>query len=93
VLAEVFSGSLIDMTQIVEQKLLVPLALPETTAYPAAMKSAIRIATDRLYYGLGWNTNLGKRGEAPTSFEDLPRPNRNARNLTAAVAPIFSDPG
>jgi len=59
VLAEVFSGSLIDMTQIVEQKLLVPLALPETTAYPAAMKSAIRIATDRLYYGLGWNTNWG----------------------------------
>ena len=38
------------------------------------MKSDVRIATDRQYYVIGWNTNLVKKGEAPKSFDDLANP-------------------
>jgi iron(III) transport system substrate-binding protein len=71
VLADVFGGSLPYMAQITEQKLVVPLTLPEATVYPAQMKSAFWVATDTQYYVLGWNTNLVKKGEAPNNFEDL----------------------
>jgi len=71
VLADVFGGSLPYMAQITEQKLVVPLTLPEATAYPAQMKSDFWVATDTQYYVLGWNTNLVKKGEEPNNFEDL----------------------
>ena len=71
VLADVFGGSLPYMAQIVDQKLLAPLALPEASAYPAHMKSEYWVATDMQFYIAGWNTNLVKKGEEPTGFEDL----------------------
>jgi iron(III) transport system substrate-binding protein len=71
VLADVFGASLPYMAQISEQKLLVPLALPEAAIYPANMKSDLWVATDMQFYIAGWNTNLVKKGEEPISFEDL----------------------
>jgi iron(III) transport system substrate-binding protein len=71
VLADVFGGSLPYMAQITDQKLVMPLTIPEAAAYPAQMKSDFWVATDTQYYVLGWNTNLIKKGEEPNSFEDL----------------------
>jgi iron(III) transport system substrate-binding protein len=71
VLADVFGGSLPYIAQASEQKILVPLTVPEVAAYPQQMKSDVWVATDTQYYILGWNTNLVKKGEEPKSFEDL----------------------
>ena len=71
VLADVFGGSLPYLAQISEQKLVIPLALPEAAAYPANMKTDFWVATDTQFYIIGWNTNLVKKGEEPKSFEDL----------------------
>ena len=74
VLADVYSGSLVYIAQAVDQKLLAPLSVPEAAAYPSQMKSDSWVATDTQYYIIGWNTNLVKKGEEPTSFEDLANP-------------------
>ena len=71
ILADVFGGSLSYMAQIVDQKLLAPLALPEAAAYPGTLKSDLWVATDMQFYIVGWNTNLVKKGDEPNSFEDL----------------------
>lgn len=71
VLADVYGGSLAYVAQLTDQKLLVPLALPEAAAYPAQTKSDFWVATDTQYYIAGWNTNLVKKGEEPKNFEDL----------------------
>lgn len=80
VLADVFSGSLVYINQIVEQKLLVPFSVPEAAPYSAQMKSDSWVATDVQFYIMGWNTNLVKKGEEPTSFEDLAHP-KWAKNI------------
>ena len=74
VIADVFGGSLPYLAQITDQKLVIPLALPEAAAYPANMKSNFWVATDTQFYVVGWNTNLVKKGEEPRSFEDLGNP-------------------
>ena len=82
VLTDVYSGSLAYIAQVVDQKLLAPLSIPEAAAYPAQMKSDLWVATDTQYYIIGWNTNLVKKGEEPTSFEDLTNP-KWMKNLMA----------
>jgi iron(III) transport system substrate-binding protein len=74
VLADVFGGSLPYIAQASEQKILVPLTVPEAAAYPQQMKSDVWVATDTQYYIIGWNTTLVKKGEEPKSFEDLINP-------------------
>jgi len=74
VLADVFGGSLPYIAQASDQKLLVPLAVPEAAAYPQQMRSDNWVATDTQYYIIGWNTTLVKKGEEPKSFEDLTNP-------------------
>src|SRR5215467_15466536 len=74
VLADVFGGSLPYISQASDQKLLVPLAVPEAAAYPQQMRSDNWVATDTQYYIIGWNTTLVKKGEEPKSFEDLTSP-------------------
>jgi iron(III) transport system substrate-binding protein len=71
VLADVYGGSLAYVAQLSDQQLLVPLALPEASAYSAQTKSDFWVATDTQYYIAGWNTNLVKKGEEPKNFEDL----------------------
>jgi iron(III) transport system substrate-binding protein len=74
VLADVFGGSLPYIAQASEQKILVPLTVPEAAAYPQQMKSDVWVATDTQYYIIGWNSTLVKKGEEPKSFEDLINP-------------------
>jgi iron(III) transport system substrate-binding protein len=74
VLADVFGGSLPYIAQASDQKLLVPLAVPEAAAYPQQMRSDNWVATDTQYYIIGWNTTLVKKGEEPKSFEELTNP-------------------
>lgn len=74
VIADTFGGGLVYISQMAEQKLLEPLAIPETAAYPANLKADTWIATDTQYFVIGWNTNLVKKGEDPKVFEDLANP-------------------
>ena len=72
VLADVISGALSYLPQMIEQKFLAPLInIPEAAAYPAQMKGDVWIATDTQFYVAGWNTNLVKKGDEPKGFEDL----------------------
>ncbi len=74
VLADVISGALTYIPQMLDQKFLAPLTIPEAAAYPAQMKGEYWVATDIQFYIAGWNTGLVKKGEEPTSFEDLANP-------------------
>jgi iron(III) transport system substrate-binding protein len=71
ILADVMSGALTYIPQILELKLTAPLAGPEAAAYPAALKGDQWVATDMQFYIAGWNTNLVKKGEEPKQYEDL----------------------
>jgi iron(III) transport system substrate-binding protein len=71
VLADVMSGALTYLPQILELKITTPIAVPEAAAYPAALKGEQWVATDTQYYIAGWNTNLVKKGEEPKQYEDL----------------------
>jgi iron(III) transport system substrate-binding protein len=74
VLADIFGSSLPYTMQITEQKMLEPLAIPETAPYPASLKSDFWVATDTQFFIAGWNTNLVKKGDEPKNFEDLANP-------------------
>jgi iron(III) transport system substrate-binding protein len=74
VIADTFGGGLTYITQMAEQKLLEPLAIPEAAAYPAHFKTDVWIATDTQYFIIGSNTNLVKKAEEPKGFEDLANP-------------------
>jgi iron(III) transport system substrate-binding protein len=74
VIADTFGGGLTYISQMAEQKLLEPLAIPEAAAYPAQLKTDSWIATDTQYFIIGWNTNLVKKGEEPKGFDDLANP-------------------
>lgn len=71
VIADTFGASLSYISQMTDQKLLAPLAIPEAAAYPSQLKSEFWMATDTQYFIIGWNTNLVKKGEEPKGFEDL----------------------
>ena len=74
VVADVFGGSLPYMAQAVQEKLIIPLTVPEAAAFPENMKSEFWVATDTQFYVAGWNTNLVKKGDEPKSYEDLGNP-------------------
>jgi iron(III) transport system substrate-binding protein len=74
VLADVMSGALTYLPQILDLKITVPLNIPEAAAYPAALKGEQWVATDMQFYIAGWNTNLVKKGEEPKQYEDLANP-------------------
>lgn len=74
VIADTFGGGLTYISQMADQRLLEPLAIPEAAAYPAQLKTDVWIATDTQYFIIGWNSNLVKRGEEPKGFEDIATP-------------------
>ena len=74
VLADVISGALTYIPQMLDQKFLAPLTIPEAAVYPDRMKGEYWVATDTQYYIAGWNTGLVKKGEEPKRFEDLANP-------------------
>jgi len=71
VIADTFGGGLAYIAQMAEQKLLAPLVIPETAAYPSHLKNEFWLATDTQFFIIGWNTNLVKKGDEPKGFEDL----------------------
>jgi iron(III) transport system substrate-binding protein len=74
VLADVMSGALTYLPQILELKLVKPIVVPEAAPYPAQVKGDTWVATDMQFYIAGWNTNLVKKGEEPKSYEELANP-------------------
>jgi len=74
VFADVMSGALTYLPQILELKIPAEVPLPEAVAYPAALKGELWVATDVQFYIAGWNTNLVKKGEEPRQYEDLANP-------------------
>jgi iron(III) transport system substrate-binding protein len=71
VIADVISGALSYIPQILEMKLVTPVSLPEAAAFPALLKGDSWVATDVQFYIAGWNTNLVKKGEEPKQYEEL----------------------
>jgi iron(III) transport system substrate-binding protein len=71
VLADVLSGALTYLPQILDLKITTPITVPEAAPYPAQLKGDLWVATDMQYYIGGWNTNLVKKGEEPKSYEEL----------------------
>jgi iron(III) transport system substrate-binding protein len=71
VIADIISGALSYIPQILEMKLVTPVAIPEAAAFPALLKGESWTATDVQFYIAGWNTNLVKKGEEPKQYEDL----------------------
>jgi iron(III) transport system substrate-binding protein len=74
VLADVISGALTYLPQILDLKIVEHAVIPEAAAYPAQLKGDLWTATDTQYYIAGWNTSLVKKGEEPKSYEDLANP-------------------
>ena len=74
VLADVFQMSLENILQLHEQKLTLDQVPPEAAAYPANLKSSYWLAGDLIIITAAWNTNLVKKGDEPTQFDDLADP-------------------
>src|SRR5262245_59954256 len=74
VLADVISGALTYLPQILDLKIVEQAVIPEAAAYPAQLKGDLWVATDTQFYIAGWNTNLVKKGEEPKSYEELGNP-------------------
>ena len=71
VIADVISGALTYLPQILDLKIVEHVAIPEAAAYPSQLKGDLWVATDTQYYIAGWNTNLVKKGDEPKSYEEL----------------------
>ena len=58
---------------IVKAGVTIPFTSPELDAYPASYRDehGLWVATRFAYYGLGYNTKLVKKEDAPKTYEDL----------------------
>ena len=74
VIADVISGALTYLPQILDLKIVEHVAIPEAAAYPAQLKGDLWVATDMQFYIAGWNTTLVKKGEEPKNYEELANP-------------------
>lgn len=77
VFADVMSGALSYLPQILDLKIVEQVSIPEAAVYPAQLKGDLWVATDTQYYIGGWNTNLVKKGDEPKSYEDIANPKWN----------------
>src|SRR5215510_10024875 len=74
VIADVISGALTYLPQILDLKIVEQVVIPEAAAYPAQLKGDLWVATDTQYYIAGWNTNLVKKGDEPKAYEEIANP-------------------
>ena len=74
VLADVFQISLENILQLHEQKLTLDEVLPEAAAYPANFKGSYWLANSITIMTAAWNTNLVKKSDDPTQFDDFADP-------------------
>jgi iron(III) transport system substrate-binding protein len=71
VIADVISGALTYLPQILDLKIVERVVVPEAAAYPAQLRGDLWVATDMQFYIAGWNTSLVKKGEEPRSYEEI----------------------
>ena len=74
VIADVISGALTYLPQILDLKIVEHVVIPEAAAFPAQLKGDLWVATDMQFYIAGWNTNLVKKGEEPKTYEEIANP-------------------
>jgi len=74
VIADVFQMSLENILQLNEQKLTLEQVPPEAAAYPANLKGSYWLASSMTIIIGAWNTNLVKKGDEPTQFDDFADP-------------------
>lgn len=74
VFADVMSGALSYLPQILDLKIAEQVTIPEAAPYPAALKGDLWVATDMQFYIAGWNTNLVKKGDELKSYEEIANP-------------------
>lgn len=74
VFADVMSGALSYLPQILDLKIADTVPMPEAAVYPAQLRGENWVATDMQFYIGGWNTNLVKKGEEPKSYEEIANP-------------------
>src|SRR5215510_13588772 len=74
VIADVISGALTYLPQLLDLKIVEHVEIAEAAVYPAQLKGDLWVATDTQYYIAGWNTNLVKKGEEPKAYEELANP-------------------
>jgi iron(III) transport system substrate-binding protein len=74
VIADVISGALTYLPQILDLKIVEQVMIPEAAPYPVQLKGDRWVATDMQFYIAGWNTNLVKKGEEPKSYQELANP-------------------
>ncbi|HWP57979.1 MAG TPA: extracellular solute-binding protein [Candidatus Acidoferrales bacterium] len=73
-IGDIFQGSIENVMQIYEQKLVLEKLPPEAADYPASLKGSYWLATDMIFFIGAWNTNLVKKGDEPKGFEDFADP-------------------
>jgi iron(III) transport system substrate-binding protein len=74
VIADVISGALTYLPQILALNIVERVAIPEAEAYPPQLKGDLWVATDTQFYIAAWNTNLVKKGDEPKSYEEIANP-------------------
>ena len=74
VIADVFQISLENILQLHEQKLTLDEVLPEAADYPANFKGSYWLANSITIMTGAWNTNLVKKSDDPTQFDDFADP-------------------
>jgi len=74
VIADVFQMSLENVLQLHEQKLTMDHGFPEVDPYPSNLKGPFWVASSMTIIIGAWNTNLVKKGDEPTQFEDFANP-------------------
>jgi iron(III) transport system substrate-binding protein len=78
-IADVFQASLEIAIRMHEQGLLLEKLPPEADAYPSNLKGSYWLAGEFDFIIAGWNTNLVKKEEEPSQFEDFADPRWKGR--------------
>ena len=92
VLADVISGALTYLPQILDLKIVEQVAIPEAAAYPPQLKGDLWVATDTQFYIAGWNTNLVKNGDEPKATRSSRTLNgKRASWASRAITKCWSD--
>jgi iron(III) transport system substrate-binding protein len=74
VFADVFQLSLENLVQLYEQGLVLEKLPPEAAEYPDNLKGSYWVANNMIFFIGAWNTNLVKKQDEPTSFDDFADP-------------------
>jgi iron(III) transport system substrate-binding protein len=73
-IGDVVQGSLENVIQIFEQKLLLEKLPPEAATYPAELKGSYWVSSNMVFIVAAWNNTLVQKSDEPKSFEDFADP-------------------